>query len=88
MTEKQVTVRVSDRWRVVHDGKPYMKDDTVTVPKTLPRNGNGHAGLSESPKDESSNRAHPSAAARRRGLLLRHHHTSWLDAERFLTMPQ
>lgn len=28
-----VTVRVSDRWRVVYDGKPYLKGDTLTVPR-------------------------------------------------------
>jgi hypothetical protein len=31
MSEKQIKVRVSDRWRVVHDGKPYVKGDTLTV---------------------------------------------------------
>jgi hypothetical protein len=33
MSDKQVKVRVSDRWRVVHDGKPYVKGDVVTVPE-------------------------------------------------------
>jgi hypothetical protein len=32
---KPVTVRVSDRWRVVHDGKPYVKGDTLTVPENV-----------------------------------------------------
>lgn len=34
MAEKTVKVRVSDRWRVVHDGKPYVKGDEVTVPES------------------------------------------------------
>jgi hypothetical protein len=33
--EKQIKVRVSDRWRVVHDGKPYVKGDEVTVPESV-----------------------------------------------------
>jgi hypothetical protein len=32
---KQIKVRVSDRWRVVHDGKPYVKGETVTVPESV-----------------------------------------------------
>ncbi len=35
MSEKQIKVRVSDRWRVVHDGKPYVKGDTLTVPENV-----------------------------------------------------
>lgn len=35
MTDKQVKVRVSDRWRVVHDGKPYLQGDTLTVPENV-----------------------------------------------------
>ena len=35
MADKQVKVRVSDRWRVVHDGKVYTKGDTVTVPENV-----------------------------------------------------
>jgi hypothetical protein len=31
MPEKQVKVRVSDRWRVVHDGESYVKGDELTV---------------------------------------------------------
>jgi hypothetical protein len=33
MPEKQIKVRVSDRWSVVHDGKRYVLDDTVSVPE-------------------------------------------------------
>jgi hypothetical protein len=33
MPEKQIKVRVSDRWRVVHDGNAYHKGDTLTVPE-------------------------------------------------------
>lgn len=29
--ETQIKVRVCDRWRVVHDGKPYVKGDALTV---------------------------------------------------------
>jgi hypothetical protein len=32
VSEKQVKVKVVDRWRVVHDGKPYVKGETVSVP--------------------------------------------------------
>ena len=35
MSERQIKVRVSDRWRVVHDGKPYVKGDTLTVPENV-----------------------------------------------------
>lgn len=35
MTEKTVKVRVSDRWRVVHDGKPHTKGDTLSVPESV-----------------------------------------------------
>jgi hypothetical protein len=35
MTEKQVKIRVSERWRVVHDGKPYIKGDEITVPENV-----------------------------------------------------
>lgn len=34
MTEKTVKVKVIDRWRVVHEGKPYVKGDEVTVPES------------------------------------------------------
>lgn len=30
---KPVKVRVSDKWSVAHDGKRYVKGDTVTVPE-------------------------------------------------------
>jgi hypothetical protein len=33
--EPQIKVRVIDRWRVVHDGKPYVKGDEVTVPEDV-----------------------------------------------------
>jgi hypothetical protein len=33
--EKKVKVRVSDRWRVVHDGESYVKGDEVTVPEDV-----------------------------------------------------
>jgi hypothetical protein len=35
MPEKPVRVRVSDRWRVVHDGKPYHTGDTLSVPENV-----------------------------------------------------
>jgi hypothetical protein len=35
MPEKTVKVRVSDRWRVVHDGKPYVKGDELTAPEDV-----------------------------------------------------
>jgi hypothetical protein len=37
MTEKQVKVKVIDRWRVVHpgDGTAHVKGDTLTVPESL-----------------------------------------------------
>ena len=31
---KSVKVKVVDRWAVVHEGKRYVKDDTVTVPES------------------------------------------------------
>lgn len=33
--DKTVKVRVSDRWRVVHDGKPYVEGDVVEVPENV-----------------------------------------------------
>lgn len=35
VNEKQVKVRVSDRWRVVHNDKPYLKGDTLSVPEKV-----------------------------------------------------
>lgn len=35
MTEKQIKVRVSDRWRVVHDGRAYHKGDALSVPEGI-----------------------------------------------------
>lgn len=35
MTDKQVKVRVCDRWRVVYDDKPYVKGDTLAVPEKV-----------------------------------------------------
>ena len=35
MPGKIVKVPVSDRWRVVHDGKPYHEGDTLTVPEQI-----------------------------------------------------
>jgi hypothetical protein len=35
MTDKQVKVRVSDRWRVVYEDKQYIKGQTVTVPESV-----------------------------------------------------
>jgi hypothetical protein len=35
MSEKQVKVRVCDRWRVVHDDKPYVNGETLTVPENV-----------------------------------------------------
>lgn len=35
MSDKQVKLRVSNRWRVVHDDKPYVKGETVTVPESV-----------------------------------------------------
>ena len=32
---KQVKVKVIDRWRVVHDDKPYVKGDTLIVPEDV-----------------------------------------------------
>jgi hypothetical protein len=34
-SQKTVKVRVSDRWRVVHEDKPYHKGDTLTVPENV-----------------------------------------------------
>jgi hypothetical protein len=33
MTDKQIKIRVSDRWSVAHDGKRYVQGDTLTVPE-------------------------------------------------------
>jgi hypothetical protein len=33
--EKTVKVRVSDRWRFVHDGESYVKGDELTVPESV-----------------------------------------------------
>ncbi|MEE2855639.1 MAG: hypothetical protein VX424_23645 [Actinomycetota bacterium] len=33
--EKQVTVKVIDRWSVVHDDQRYVKGDSVTVPESV-----------------------------------------------------
>jgi hypothetical protein len=41
MSKKQVKVRVSDRWRVVHDGKPYVKGDTLGVPENVAQEWEG-----------------------------------------------
>jgi hypothetical protein len=35
MSDKQVKVKVIDRWRVVHDDKPYVKDDVLVVPDNV-----------------------------------------------------
>jgi len=35
MADKTVKVTVIDRWRVVHDGKPYVKGQTVSVPENV-----------------------------------------------------
>jgi hypothetical protein len=35
MSDKQVKVKVIDRWRVVHDDKAYHKGDTLTVPENV-----------------------------------------------------
>jgi hypothetical protein len=35
MPEKQVKVRVSDRWRVVHDGNACIFGDELTVPENV-----------------------------------------------------
>ena len=34
-SEKQVKVKVIDRWRVVHNDKPYVKDDVLVVPESV-----------------------------------------------------
>lgn len=33
--EKQVTVKVIDRWSVVHDDQRYVKGDSVSVPESV-----------------------------------------------------
>jgi hypothetical protein len=33
MSDKQVKVKAIDRWRVVHDDKPHVKDDVLVVPE-------------------------------------------------------
>ena len=33
--EKQVKVKVIDRWSVVHDDQRYAKGDTLTVPESV-----------------------------------------------------
>lgn len=33
MPARTVKVKVVDRWRVVYDGKPYTKGDTLSVPE-------------------------------------------------------
>ena len=35
VSDKQVKVKVSDRWSVVHDGTRHVKGDTITVPEAL-----------------------------------------------------
>lgn len=35
MTDKQVKVKVIDRWLVVYDDKPYVKGETVIVPEAI-----------------------------------------------------
>jgi hypothetical protein len=35
VSDEQVEVCVSDRWRVVHDDKPYIKDDVLVVPENV-----------------------------------------------------
>ena len=44
MPEKTAKVSVSDRWRVVHDGKAHTKGDTLTVPNVSLRSGSAQAG--------------------------------------------
>jgi hypothetical protein len=41
MPEKTVKVKVIDRWRVVHDGKAYVKGDTLTVPESVAQEWQG-----------------------------------------------
>jgi hypothetical protein len=41
VADKTIKVRVSDRWRVVRDGKPYIKGDTVTVPENVAQEWEG-----------------------------------------------
>lgn len=33
--QKQVKVKVSDKWSVAHDGKRYVQGDTLTVPEDV-----------------------------------------------------
>ena len=33
VSDKQVKVKVIDRWRGVHEDKPYIKDDVLVVPE-------------------------------------------------------
>jgi hypothetical protein len=40
--EKTVKVRVSDRWRVMRDGKPYTKGDTLEVPVSVAEDWERH----------------------------------------------
>lgn len=35
MGGKLIKVKVIDRWRVVHEDKPYAKGDTLTVPESV-----------------------------------------------------
>ena len=35
VSDKQVTVKVIDRWRIVHGDKPYLKDDVLVVPENV-----------------------------------------------------
>jgi hypothetical protein len=35
MAEKTEKVKVIDRFSVAHDGKRYVKDDTVSVPESV-----------------------------------------------------
>jgi hypothetical protein len=44
MSEKQVKVKVIDRWRVVHDDKAYHKGDTLIVPENVAAEWCGPAG--------------------------------------------
>jgi hypothetical protein len=65
VSEKPTKVRVSDR--VVHEGKPYTKGDTLTVPEHVAEEWERSRWSSESPRrSESSTRpVRPSAAAGR-----------------------
>lgn len=35
MADKQVKVKVHDKWSVVHEGQRYVQGDTVEVPQSL-----------------------------------------------------